>query len=333
MTDQADFALNLHRVAVPDPSSNACWSPFSVASALALAREAARGETRAELDGLLAGFDASDSLDVPELAVANTLWADDDLTIDPGFSLAGSVRRTAFSDPATVRKLVNTDVAETTRGLITELLTDPPPADAAAIIVNALYLKVGWLNPFTDTARKPFHAPGGDVDVPTMTVTEKFRYARHDGWQTIVLPADSGVETVILLPDESLEQPLPASVLTASASTRLELSLPRVDVRARFALKNTLRRLGVERMFARDADFSGLSPDERMFVDDVVHEAVLRLDEQGLEGAAATAVTFRTVSFEIPADPVVVKVDRPFLLAVRHARSGAIYFLAQVARP
>ena len=62
---------------------------------------------------------------MPELAVANTLWADDDLTINPDFSLAGSVRRTAFSDPATVRKLVNTDVAETTRGLIPELLTEP----------------------------------------------------------------------------------------------------------------------------------------------------------------------------------------------------------------
>ncbi|MFD4670091.1 serpin family protein [Lentzea sp. NPDC058450] len=330
-----DFALTLHRVAVPDHTANACWSPFSVASALALAREAARGETRAELDALLGGFDPTAARDVPELAVANTLWADDDLTINPDFSLAASVRRTAFSDPATVRKLVNTDVAETTRGLIPELLTDPPPPDAAAIIVNALYLKVGWLNPFLagETAPKPFHAPGGDVDVPTMTVTEKFRYAHQDGWQTIVLPADSGVEAVILLPDTSLDQPLPPSALDARTLTRLELSLPTVDVRARFNLKSTLRRLGVERMFRRDADFSGLSPDERMFVDDVVHEAVLRLDEEGLEGAAATAITFRTVSFEIPTDPVVVTVDRPFLLAVRHARSGEIYFLAQVARP
>jgi serpin B len=32
-------------------------------------------------------------------------------------------------------------------------------------------------------------------------------------------------------------------------------------------------------------------------------------------------------------DPIVVTVDRPFLLAVRHARSKAIYFLAQIARP
>ncbi|MCP2248968.1 serpin family protein [Lentzea aerocolonigenes] len=335
MTDQADFALTVHRVAVPDPSSNACWSPFSVASALALAREAGRGETRAELDGLLRDFDASDALDVPELAVANTLWADDHLTLNPDFSLASSVRRTAFSDPTTVRKLVNTDVAETTRGLIPELLASPPPPDAAAIIVNALYLKVGWLNPFAawETADKPFHAPGGDVDVPTMKVTEKFRYARHEGWQTIVLPAASGVEAVILLPDTSLEQPFEESLLTAQNYTRLELSLPKVDVRAKFNLKSTLRQLGVERMFTREADFSGLSPDERMFVDDVVHEAVLRVDEEGLEGAAATAITFRTVSIEIPADPIVVTVDRPFLLAVRHARSGAIYFLAQVARP
>ncbi|MFC3895556.1 serpin family protein [Lentzea rhizosphaerae] len=335
MTDQADFALTVHRVAVPDPSSNACWSPFSVASALALAREAGRGETRAELDGLLRDFDASDALDVPELAVANTLWADDHLTLNPDFSLASSVRRTAFSDPTTVRKLVNTDVAETTRGLIPELLASPPPPDAAAIIVNALYLKVGWLNPFTawDTADKPFHAPGGDVDVPTMKVTEKFRYARHEGWQTIVLPAASGVEAVILLPDTSLEQPFDPSLLTAQNYTRLELSLPKVDVRAKFNLKSTLRQLGVERMFTREADFSGLSPDERMFVDDVVHEAVLRVDEEGLEGAAATAITFRTVSIEIPVDPIVITVDRPFLLAVRHARSGAIYFLAQVARP
>ncbi|HEX7302719.1 serpin family protein [Lentzea sp.] len=335
MTDQADFALNLHRVAVPDPSTNACWSPYSVASALALAREAARGRTRTELDDLLTGFDASDALDVPELAVANTLWADDDLRLNPEFSLTSSVRRTAFSDPTTVRKLVNTDVAETTRGLIPELLTDAPPADAAAIIVNALYLKVGWLNPFGagETTAKPFHAPGGDVDVPTMKVTEKFRYAHRDGWQTIVLPADSGVEAVVLLPDESLDQPLDPSVFDAETFTRLELSLPTVDVRAKFHLKNTLRQLGVERMFARDADFSGLSPDERMYVDEVVHEAVLRLDEQGLEGAAATAITFRTVSIEIPVDPVVVTVDRPFLLAVRHAASGAVYFLAQVARP
>ena len=86
-------------------------------------------------------------------------------------------------------------------------------------------------------------------------------------------------------------------------------------------------------MFGRGADLTGLSPDPRLYVDDVVHEAVLRLDEQGFEGAAATAVVMRMTSF-IPAEPArTVRVDRPYLLLVRHADTGAIFFLAQVAKP
>ena len=336
MTDQADFALNLHRVAVPDPSANACWSPFSVASALALTREAARGRTRAELDALLGDFRPGDALDVPELALATTLWADDHLRLDPGFSLTDSVRRAAFSDPATVRKRVNADVEETTRGLIPELLPPPTGPYVGAILVNALYLKVGWQKAFRANATKPrpFHAPGGDVDVPMMKVTAELGYARHEGWQTIVLPARSGVEALVLLPDTSLEQPLDPSVFEVSGTTTVALSLPKVDVREKFELKETLERLGAAEMFEPRADFTGLSPDRPLYVGEVIHEAVLRLDEQGLEGAAATAVVMtRGLRSVPPSDPIVVQVDRPFLLAVRHARSKVIYFLAQIANP
>ena len=77
MTDQTTFALDLHRVAVPDPVANACWSPFSVASALALVREAARGKTRAELDRWSRVRPGRARRQ--DLAVANTLWADDTL--------------------------------------------------------------------------------------------------------------------------------------------------------------------------------------------------------------------------------------------------------------
>lgn len=67
-------------------------------------------------------------------------------------------------------------------------------------------------------------------------------------------------------------------------------------------------------------------------MDSILHQAVLRLDEQGLEGAAATAVQMRTMSL-ISGDPLEVRVDRPFLLLVRHAGTGAVYFFARVVRP
>ena len=56
------------------------------------------------------------------------------------------------------------------------------------------------------------------------------------------------------------------------------------------------------------------------------------MDEQGFEGAAATALTMRLTSMIVD-EPVAVTVDRPFLLLVRHAGTGAVYFLARVVEP
>lgn len=167
-----------------------------------------------------------------------------------------------------------------------------------AILVNALHLKIGWQTAFPAhvTGLRPFHAPGGVVEVSTMKLTTELGYTRHDGWQTIALPTKQpGIEALVLLPDTSLEQPLDPSVFRVDGDARVALSLPKVDVRAKFELSEKLRRL---------------------------------------EGAAATAVlmTRGARPAKLP-EPIVVTVDRPFLLAVRNARSRAIYFLAQVARP
>lgn len=336
MTDQVEFALKLHRVAVPDPEANACWSPFSLASALALAHEAARGETRAELGALLGNFRGGDAQDISQLAIANTLWADDRLPLNPDFPLTDSVRRADFSDAVTVRKLVNADVEETTRGLISDLLDRVRPG-TVAILVNALYLKVSWQTAFPahSTELRPFRGPGGVVEVPTMRLTAGLGYTRHPGWQTIALPTKRpGLEALVLLPDTSLEQPLDPSVFRVEHDVQVRLSLPKVDVRAKFELSETLPRLGVAELFTARADLTGLSPDRSLFVSEVIHEAVLRIDERGLEGAAATAVVMARGARRVqPRDPIVVEVDRPFLLAVRNTRTRAIYFMAQVARP
>ena len=156
------FTLALHRAVDPDPDNDLCWSPFSVLSALGLTAEAAEGTSRDELVGSLLGDpaatsgagDRADELraqaallaaaselddtghgEPPVLAVSNTLWAVEDLPIRREFAeeLArwpnGSVKGAPFADaPEDARKLINTDVAETTRGLIPELI--PPAASS-----------------------------------------------------------------------------------------------------------------------------------------------------------------------------------------------------------
>jgi serpin B len=122
-------------------------------------------------------------------------------------------------------------------------------------------------------------------------------------------------------------------LLAAPTPAQLHLYLPKFKVRAKAELDPALRGLGVHTMYTDDADFSGIST-TRLAVDRVLHEAVLTVDEQGLEGAAATAVVFRALSMaRTVTRPIEVRVDRPFLFLVRHRPSGAVYFLARVVAP
>ncbi len=285
----------------------------------------------------------------PKLAVSNTLWVWRDLPVKPDFTRvladwpSGRVVTAPFpEDPEGTRAEINTDVARTTRELIPELL--PPGtvgADTVASVVNALYLRVPWSTPFraADTEEADFHAPSGVRRVPMMHQSETLGYAARAGWRLVTLPADGGVTATILLPDRPLSEHEPeldadtlAELLDAERETRVSLSLPRLALDTRAALRPALLSLGVRTMFDPASDFGELSDDPRLTVSDVLHESVLRVDESGLEGAAATAAMMRLVS--MPAgEPVTVRVDRPFLLLVRHAATGVVYFLSRVVEP
>lgn len=395
------FTLAVQRALAGRAETAACWSPYSVASALGLAATGARGATRAELCALLlrgegvgggvggggvgggAGGEAGEGSggdDVGDLGgysallgeasvlgggsgtavggtsaavldVANTLWTREDTPIRTEFAAElgrwpnGGVRPAPFrTQPDVARQLINTDVAETTHGLIPELLrAGSVTANTAATLVNALYLKVAWRNAFPDrgTTPRPFRTPTGPTDVPTMRLSGKrLDYAAGGGWQVVVLPAGGDVDAVVLLPDGDLASAEPAldadalaGLLATPAPILVDLYLPRFKVRANANLTRALGSLGVHTMFSDQADFSGIS-DRPIAVSSVRHEAVLTVDEQGLEGAAATGMVMRALALHRDlSEPVVVRVDRPFLFVVRHRPSGAVYFLARVTSP
>jgi serpin B len=363
--DHLRFCFALHRAVAG--TGDSCFSPYSVASALGLTSQASRGDAADELVRLLAAEDAdvtkqaellraaaalteSGRHQAPVLEVANTLWAADELPLNQDFlgELAawpnGGVKPAPFAaDPEGARRAINADVARTTHDLIPELLS--PGAvkqDTVASLVNALYLKVAWVHRFRDerTEDGEFHSPSGTRRVPMMHQTESFGHAARDGWQLVELPGAGGVQATILLPDGDLASSEPGldervltKLLSAKKNRQVRLAMPKVSLDMRAELKPALAGLGVRTMFSPQADFTPLTPDERVFVDDVVHQSVLRLDEQGLEGAAATAVMFRTLSMVTPMDPLDVVVDRPFLLLVRHAATGVVYFFARVVEP
>jgi serpin B len=125
----------------------------------------------------------------------------------------------------------------------------------------------------------------------------------------------------------------------ALAPKRVFLSLPKFEVNPQksLALGDLLRSLGMVDAFDRNkADFTGIanppSPADRLVISNVFHKGFVRVDEQGTEAAAATAVPMARAG-GAPEKPFELAVNRPFLFFIRDRASGLVLFLGRVSDP
>ena len=115
----------------------------------------------------------------------------------------------------------------------------------------------------------------------------------------------------------------------------VEVDLPKFNISYTVDLKKPLQKLGMEDMFdERIADFSGITERHRLAVDQVQHEAVVKVDEEGTEAAAATAVSAAVwTSGALYSEPVRFIVNRPFIFFIRDKPTGMLLFVGKVVDP
>jgi serpin B len=69
-------------------------------------------------------------------------------------------------------------------------------------------------------------------------------------------------------------------------------------------------------------------------VADVLQKTMIALAETGVEAAAATAVLIGTTGAPAnPPPPVIMTVNRPFLISIVDATTGAVLFLGRIQDP
>ena len=376
------------------PDANALLSPYSIQTALAMTYAGADGVTRDEmarvlhyppdeaavhrsfsdLQKTLAGIMQRSAQRSEQekryggtsepivLTVANRLFAQQDYKFrDPFLTLTKDTYDVPLQpvdfkkDAASVTQLINTWVEKQTKERIRNLI----PANALnnltrLVLVNAIYLKAPWQDPFRATATKPlpFHVKGGaNVDVPTMTQRHAFGYSKADGYTALTLPySGAELQLLVLLPDDlnglaALEARLNADQLPPCAnlpSQDVILYLPKFKIESpTIPLGDQLQGLGMMTAFDKpraSANFDRMAPrlpSEYLYISQVFHKTFMDLDEKGTEAAAATAVAMMAGS-AMPAQrpqPVEVRVDHPFLFAIQHRATGACLFLGHVADP
>jgi serpin B len=240
------------------------------------------------------------------------------------------------------RALINGWVDAQTEHRIPELLVPGVLTPATRLtLVNAVYLKAPWQTPFSADATKAgtfTRADGSTVQVPFMAATESLRYASGDGWRAVEIPYIGGsLAMTVILPDDlaTFERALSADSLAAItgalADAQVALALPKFGIETKAELASILAALGMPSAFDDRADFSGITTAEQLVISNVIDQANIDVDEKGTEAAAATAVVMRATA--IPAEPVTLRVDRPFLFALHDIPTGAVLFLGRVGDP
>jgi serpin B len=255
--------------------------------------------------------------------------------------------------PEPARAHINAWVAEQTHERIEDLM--PPGAVTAAtklVLVNAIYFKAAWMEPFPSygTHEGSFYGPRGEVTAKLMHRTAFMRWGSSpDGKVDLVeLPYgdDGRFAMTIALPRArdglaALERGLDAATwstwVEGMSDERVSVTLPkfRIEMPEPLRLAKILQSLGIERAFDHTrADFTKMAPAaEQLEISEGFHKAFIEVDEKGTEAAAATALGMRAGS-AMPTDPPKqFRCDHPFAFAIRDTGTGAILFFGHVADP
>ncbi len=365
------FALALYEELGAEPG-NLFLSPLSVAVALAMAWTGAEGVTAEQMAAVLRlpphrmpwvdqAFgdlirDLKEGQRDATLRLADRAWIQQGFDLLPAYLATleqhyeTAPGRVDFRGaPQRAAGEINAWVSEQTAGKIERIVSaDAIGERTAMILTNAIYLAARWQDEFpaAATAPRPFRAPGGELQVPTMSRQATLPYLENEELQLLVMPyAGSTLQMVVLLPrrDDGLAD-VARSLgdlqlrrwLEAAERRPIEVELPRFTERTRFDLGATLKAMGMpDALDPARADFSAITGARDLFIQAVLHEAYVDVDEEGTEAAAVTALQMGVTSVEVGngQEPVLFRADHPFLFLIRDRRTEAIVFLGRIENP
>ena len=168
----------------------------------------------------------------------------------------------------------------------------------------------------------------------------KFNYASLEDLQILELPyKGEKISMLILLPTTNLDTIEPS--LTAEKlndyknqmqETDLEdIYLPKFEFDSKYFMKDILSSLGMPTAFGGTADFSGMTLAGQLFISEVIHQGFIKVDEEGTEAAAATAVIMELTS--LPPPKPEFNADHPFIFLIQDQETGNILFMGRVTDP
>eukprot|EP00096_Caligus_rogercresseyi_P011462 TRINITY_DN4506_c0_g1_i1.p1 TRINITY_DN4506_c0_g1~~TRINITY_DN4506_c0_g1_i1.p1 ORF type:complete len:387 (+),score=90.69 TRINITY_DN4506_c0_g1_i1:161-1321(+) len=356
---------------VSKPDKNAVFSSFSISSVISMASLGARGNTLSQIRDALQLPNDRESLKLTYSEINAAMKSDDNITLEIANSIFPSnklqlkdefleeakkhfgseVRSLNYRDPENARKDINQWVERKTNSKIKELFASGAiDSDTVNVLVNAIYFKGDWLAKFNkdNTMDSSFHvSPEKTIKVPMMFASDiKFRSKENEDLQCTIVELPYKGERMsmyFLVPDEkfglaALEKKLSSDVFTPSVlddlypASKNPIYVPKFKLESYHDLGESCKKLGLSDMFDDKSDFSGMAggPGE-LYVSKVVQKAVIEVNEEGSEAAAASGMAMMMRCAMIPNPPI--RIDHPFAFMIKDNSTGLILFSGRVVDP
>ena len=363
----------LSRFANRDTTGNILLSPLGLSSALTLVANGAKGNTAAEIRGMLGqtaidpatvtGFHAKalsalvDSSSGVYCRFSNSIWWKQSLPVEKTYLDANTRPFRAHMQAIDLpgprgMEIVNGWVSKETRNRIPKLLGTPLASDASMALAQAMFFRGYWAGGlWSVTDGVGFKGQDGTVSECRMLLLQPFgehsrRFARLDSLRILELPyGDSLYSMVLVTPDSGRRsQDLVAGLTPDIWDVWLDFLRPHTGVVASFpafsittdgSLDSTLAELGMQSVFDRaGADFSPMSRDRALSLSLVTHSTAIEVDVERNKNIKRIQGRHRAMwSGKVTRVSESFRADRPFLFAVRERRSGLIVLLGLVRDP
>jgi serine protease inhibitor len=346
-------------------NTNVVTSPLSLTALLAYLQNGAVGSTKEEiLDKLgLSGVEDSvinnsyrdiiahfNSASGVEIKIGNSVWIANSMKTKEAFKNIGKsyyeadVEEIKFSKKNSGAILNDWVLKHSAGKMISGYALGPLPSNTKMMLFSTLYFRGKWEIPFNkrDTIKANYHLFLSPSDVNLMRQTIDAEYLDGGNFTAVRLPyEDVNYGMYIFLPDydvnvsnliEHMNNEKWQEWMQKFTKIQVSISIPKFDMGHGISLNNMLKTFGMQSGFGDTSNFSKISEDPQLLINDLKQKYYININEAGTMVGDEPSENIKQSS-EIIDEPIEFEVNRPFAYAVVEKKSGLIIIMGKIELP
>ena len=242
---------------------------------------------------------------------------------------------------------INEWVRLQTHDKIQKILSEPLSPSTRLVLLNAIYFKAIWKTKFlkNETNEEVFFNKGiTEMKTQMMSRSGNFNFTQIPELDSSLLElpySEEDMSLYIVLPNQRqglkrlttdlTDFEVIEKSITHLREVNVHVTIPKFKIETSYSLNKPLMALGMKQVFSPEADLSRIDGKKDLYVSEVLHKAIIEVNEEGSEAAAVTAIVVGiTSTIHKPETIEYFRADHPFVFFIRDNRNGMILFSGHI---